>query len=376
MEEDEDFVFKSDSAESMVSVTLGRVMNTLLTARPRKLNDAVSRLSADLRTTPPLGLLPFQKFHSLKSKDVKHSYGGQSMMLLNWLFQDEFIFQAIATTLAKIIATKDDRFIALGWCILVRGLVEYESASDQFPMNGIRQRHIDLLKIFCSCILQLSRIMRKGSSLQDGFELPSRLAVSAADCFLVLTESLTKIPAVPSSRQKSSDLSAPNQRVAVLAASGDKKSSEVSNGGIENLLWDQLEEVIHLVQKLLARTGNPRLVVGTHWGSFGLSFALLYIGFSIAVERTGNPRRAVGTHWGLYPGRVSSSFWQQVVVPRHFVSRALTQKIVGIVPGINQDGSMLDLSLEDSELEYGITMHCRQCCAALAVYRCLVNIKV
>lgn len=58
------------------------------------------------------------------------------MMLLNWLFQDEFIFQAIATNLAKIIATKDDRFIALGWCILVRGLMEYESASDQFPMNG------------------------------------------------------------------------------------------------------------------------------------------------------------------------------------------------------------------------------------------------
>lgn len=179
-------------------------------------------------------------------------------------------------------------------------------------MAGIRQRHIDLVKIFCSCILHLSRIMRKGryklllrieltpselrlmntfvivalmpswdclfiywfdffffsffsiicfsnisstcfcSSLQDGFELPSRLAVSAADCVLVLTESLTKIPAVPSSRQKSSDLSAPNQRVAVVAASGDKKSSEVSNGGIENLLWDQLEEVIHLVHKLLA----------------------------------------------------------------------------------------------------------------------------
>lgn len=88
--------------------------------------------------------------------------------------------------------------------------------------------------------------------MQDGFELPSRLAVSAADCVLVLTESLTKIPAVPSSRQKSSDLSAPNQRVAVVAASGDKKSSEVSNGGTENLLWDQLEEVIHLVHKLLA----------------------------------------------------------------------------------------------------------------------------
>lgn len=58
------------------------------------------------------------------------------MILLNWLFQNEFIFQAIATNLAKIIVTKDDRFIALGWCTLVRGLVEYESAFDQFSMNG------------------------------------------------------------------------------------------------------------------------------------------------------------------------------------------------------------------------------------------------
>ncbi|KAM6549123.1 hypothetical protein CsatB_020799 [Cannabis sativa] len=58
------------------------------------------------------------------------------MILLNWLFQDEFIFQAIARKLGKIIATKDDHFIALGWCTLVRGLVDYESATDQYSMNG------------------------------------------------------------------------------------------------------------------------------------------------------------------------------------------------------------------------------------------------
>lgn len=58
------------------------------------------------------------------------------MIILNWLFQDEFLFQAIATNLAKIIATKDDHFIALGWCTLVRGLVECDSGSDQYPLNG------------------------------------------------------------------------------------------------------------------------------------------------------------------------------------------------------------------------------------------------
>lgn len=79
--------------------------------------------------------------------------------------------------------------------------------------------------------------------------------MSAADCVLVLTESLTKVPTVPSNREKSSDLNAPNRWVAALASSGDErenKLSDVSNKGIENLLWDRLEEVIHLVQKLLA----------------------------------------------------------------------------------------------------------------------------
>lgn len=58
------------------------------------------------------------------------------MVLLNWLFQDDFLFRAIATDLAKVISTKDDRFIALGWCTLVRALLDHETAMTQFPMNG------------------------------------------------------------------------------------------------------------------------------------------------------------------------------------------------------------------------------------------------
>lgn len=58
------------------------------------------------------------------------------MVLLNWLFQDDFIFQAIVEGLAKIVSTKDDRFIVLGWCTLVRALLDYETTVTQFPMNG------------------------------------------------------------------------------------------------------------------------------------------------------------------------------------------------------------------------------------------------
>ena len=62
MEEGEKFLWKSNAAEehsTMVSVTLGRVMNTLLSARPRKLNDAVSRLSSNPRNNTSAGLSVF-----------------------------------------------------------------------------------------------------------------------------------------------------------------------------------------------------------------------------------------------------------------------------------------------------------------------------
>ena len=79
--------------------------------------------------------------------------------------------------------------------------------------------------------------------------------MSAADCFIVLTESLTKKAVVPSNRQKSSDSTAPIRWNAILPNSGsDKKNKplEVTNSEMENIVWDHLEELIHLMQKLLA----------------------------------------------------------------------------------------------------------------------------
>ena len=58
------------------------------------------------------------------------------MILLNWLFQDELLFQVVATNLASIILRKDDRYIALGWCTLVRGLVDYENTMKEFKLDG------------------------------------------------------------------------------------------------------------------------------------------------------------------------------------------------------------------------------------------------
>ncbi|TXG70455.1 hypothetical protein EZV62_005390 [Acer yangbiense] len=279
--------------ESMVTVTLGRVMSTLLTSRPKKLHDSITRLSPDRKTTS-LGsldeslwflykyvrdaaekeelldeiLVPMIE-HSLRSKETKH--GGQAMILLNWLFKDEILFQVMASNLANIILRKDDRYVSLGWCTLVRGLLEYESVMDQQLVNGIREKYDALLKILCPCIPHLSYIIYKGSTMQDGFELPSRLSVSAADCFLALTGALIKKPKASSDRQKTSNPKAVDQPITSIASvTCDKKvkpaqeSSELS--GLERglLLWNHLQDLISLVQRLLAwsRKGRPLHATG------------------------------------------------------------------------------------------------------------------
>ncbi|KAA3465203.1 ARM repeat superfamily protein [Gossypium australe] len=285
-QEQKQLIWKSEP-ESMVSVTIGRTMATLLAARPKKLHHSISRLSPDSSIKSSLDSLDYSLWflhkyvrdaaqrdgnldeilvpiiqHSLKYKDSKHD--NQPMILLNWLFQDEFLFQAVAMNLANIITRKDDRYIAFGWCTLVRGLMEYENVMDQYLFNGIKEKYSALLKMLCTCIPHLSCIARKGSILQDKFELPSRLSVAAADCLLTLTEGLTKKPML-SSRTKSLKSSESNPPVSLLASSIDErkisavhKSSEVLNVGMEDLFWDYLQDLIYLVERLLAWSRKSR----------------------------------------------------------------------------------------------------------------------
>ncbi|XVE61173.1 hypothetical protein DITRI_Ditri06bG0018400 [Diplodiscus trichospermus] len=288
-EHPQQLIWKSEP-ESLVSVTIGRAMTTLLTARPKKLHHSISRLSSDFSNKTSLASLDeslwfLHKYvrdaarrgetldeilvpmieHSMKYKDSKN--GGQPMILLNWLFQDELLFQAVAMNLANIITRKDDRYIAFGWCTLVRGLMEYESIMDQYLVNGIKEKYNALLKILCPSIPRLLCIVRKGSILQDKFELPSRLSVAAADCLLVLTEGLTKKPDMLSNKPKSLNSHETSAPVCLLASSIDKKkmkaaqkSSEVLNTGMEHLLWDYLQDLIYLVQSLLAWSRKSRPV--------------------------------------------------------------------------------------------------------------------
>ncbi|KAL4272418.1 hypothetical protein GQ457_13G011310 [Hibiscus cannabinus] len=285
--EQQQLIWKSEP-ESMVSVTIGRAMTTLLAARPKKLHLSISRLSPDssikssldslddslwflhkyVRDAAQRGetldeiLVPMTQ-HSLKFKDSKH--GSRPMILLNWLFQDDLLFQAVAMNLANIIVRKDDRYIAFGWCTLVRGLAEYENVMDQFLFNGIKEKYSALLKILCTSIPHLSRVASKGSILQDKFELPTRLSVAAADCLLALTEGLMKKPDMLSNRTKSLKSSESNPPVSLLASRIDEskintaqKSSEVLNMDVADLLWDYLQDLIYLVDKLLAWSRKSR----------------------------------------------------------------------------------------------------------------------
>ncbi|KAI8562184.1 hypothetical protein RHMOL_Rhmol03G0015000 [Rhododendron molle] len=315
--EQEQAMWTSPESNSMVSATIGRAMSTLLSARPKKLEDAVSRLvsapqrssdasleeslrilhsyvtdaarreepldgvlvpmiehvcifldfhfsSIDLLVILELPLIPFSFYQSLKYKESK--YGNQAMILFNWLFQDEVIFQALATNLASIIMRKEDRYIALGWCMLVRGLIGYEIKTKQLENNGLKKKYSSLLKIFSSCITHLVSVVCNGScsTLQGGFELPTRLAVAAADCTLALTTALTKNDLFSNGsdeKPKQSNSNLPSLPTAWVP--GEKRVKPASrcpevSMEMNLLLWDHLDELIILVQRLIAWSRKSR----------------------------------------------------------------------------------------------------------------------
>lgn len=57
-------------------------------------------------------------------------------MLLTWLFQDELVFQHLSSALLEIIVRKEDRYIALGWCTLIRGLLDHGLNMGQSSDSG------------------------------------------------------------------------------------------------------------------------------------------------------------------------------------------------------------------------------------------------
>lgn len=101
------------------------------------------------------------------------------------------------------------------------------------------------------------------SIIQEGFELPTRLAVAAADFVLSLTVALTRKDLASNNitkKQKSSSVSVKNQSPNLLrTATNDRdentlrKTSELTSSlDLKLLLWNNLDELITLVKKLTA----------------------------------------------------------------------------------------------------------------------------
>ncbi|KAJ9543843.1 hypothetical protein OSB04_023550 [Centaurea solstitialis] len=329
MEEHKSIWKNSEEEESMVSVTVGRVMTTLLTARPTKLIDSISRLQsspnphnlltlslenslrilhkcvrdgAEKEESLDSILIPMIE-HSLRCKESKHK--NQEMILLNWLFQDEVLFQAIARNFSDIVLRKEDHHIALGWCILARRLIEYDVTMGRFPTSGIKERYNGLLKNLSICSTHLLSLINNGRThylkmdiefgilikfsqhmrlwrmflfddehqelyakriRKGGFELPTRLSVAAADCVIALSVALTKKEMVSNALENTKKPSKPSrqdlQGISVVAVGGQTKAKSISPASeftrdmeMSLLLWNLLDRLIMLVQRLHAISG-------------------------------------------------------------------------------------------------------------------------
>ncbi|XP_027348855.1 uncharacterized protein LOC113860619 isoform X2 [Abrus precatorius] len=283
--EERELLWKSaPQPESIVSVTLARAMTSLLTTSPKKLHDSISRLSSHSHLSKPSLDDSLWFLHSFVTEaatnnrsldqlllpiihnSLKSKHGHQAMVLFNWLFQDQLLFQPVAEALAGVVTGKHDRYLLLGWCLLLRNLVEYESSAHQSMFAGIRERYGDLLKILSTCLHDLAGIVSKESNLQDGFELPSRLGVSAADCFLSLSGALTKVAEHPSKKSKLNATAKDQEITSVQSSAIDKKvkldSKSLLVSKIERncTLWDHLDDLICLVQRLLSWSKKSRFL--------------------------------------------------------------------------------------------------------------------
>ncbi|XP_071720458.1 uncharacterized protein [Rutidosis leptorrhynchoides] len=270
-------------SDSIVSATVGRVMTTLLTARPTKLIDSISRLQSSPNPNNQLtlslanSLRILHKFvrdgaeteqsvdeilipiieHSLRSKDLK--YKNQEMILLNWLFQDEVLFEVLAKNFCDILLRKEDHHVALGWCILARRLIDFEVTMSQLSVTGLKERYSGFLQKLCTCSDHLLSLIKSGSTLQGGFELPTRLSVAAADCIIALSVALTKKEAVSDNSKNIKKSSIPH------VTDGPKKVKPISSTSeftrdieMSLLLWNLLDHLILLVQRLIAWSRKSR----------------------------------------------------------------------------------------------------------------------
>jgi hypothetical protein len=262
---------------------LGRILNTVLSASPGELEALLSQRTRHLQrgaldeSVTALGkhakeivnrnesldqmLLPLLQ-HVVKFKGMKNRK--KVVLLLQCLSRNEDTFTVLADGLEKILVENDDHHIVLGWCIVVRELIEKGAMAGELFDAGAQHRYVDkLFLICCRCIHRLLSIVHGGSVEQDGFLLPTRLSIAAADCILIYTQALTEeesfLKAVTS---KKVEADKDNRQLVTPINISDNSEGHFGKdlpttsgrGPLsierETLLWDQLDNLVTLVQRL------------------------------------------------------------------------------------------------------------------------------
>ncbi|EPS65004.1 hypothetical protein M569_09776, partial [Genlisea aurea] len=148
----------------------------------------------------------------------------------------------------------------LGGVSFVAILLNLTLQQDFLVSMAIMEKRAAMLKIFCQSIAHLISIVHVGSNVNEGFELPTRLAVAASDFILSLTVALTQTELPLNSTAKSVKKSLPVKirPTKVLVSTLDdadhnsmRTMSELPLSlELSSLLWNNLDEIISLLKKL------------------------------------------------------------------------------------------------------------------------------
>ncbi|MCO5556930.1 hypothetical protein L7F22_010485 [Adiantum nelumboides] len=194
---------------------LGRVLSILLSAKPRDLQafaspcgpvspkGPVTRALAALEQHAKIELKKVSNLrklleplleHVAKSRDRNNRK--QVTSIINWLSHDEYVGLSLVDGLVAILESSPaNTRIQLGWCIVVRELLQQRVQAVEFSNGKQDMALIPLIK----CISYLFLIV--DSSPKD---MPTRLSVMAADCIILISKYTGDKPGVgPRSELKS-----------------------------------------------------------------------------------------------------------------------------------------------------------------------------
>lgn len=77
---------------------------------------------------------PSQFLQAVKSKD--HGNRRKIVCIFRWLFAKMNLVSPLAKSLASVAMTSQENRVKLGWCVIVRELIEKEALLYLFPSDG------------------------------------------------------------------------------------------------------------------------------------------------------------------------------------------------------------------------------------------------